>query len=74
MTNSALALKHSEEGALANERMQSEQIARKLLNLQIPSAKSDAKLYQDVESMKGAEKGTKLLLPLLLKYLSSPKN
>jgi len=65
-TNSALEQKYAEEGALANEKWQSERVNRKLLHYNINEAKSTSDLYKNMGS---TGKGATTYLPLLLKLL-----
>lgn len=65
-TNSALEQKYAEEGALANEKWQSEQVNRKLLHYNINEAKSTSDLYKTMGSQ---GKGATTYLPLILKLL-----
>lgn len=67
LTSSAQEGMLLEQGGLANEKMQTEQVARKLLELQQNEAKSNSDLYKNVGQ---GGKGLKMLMPLLLKFLS----
>lgn len=74
LTNSALEGKYREEAGVANEKWQSEQIARELLELQIPSARADAELWEMINAYGKAGKALTPAMSIFLnKFLRQKK-